>query len=142
VAQTAAGRGCVADSHHGWAPRHSMLSPTELRLHSARVGDDLPAVPVTVPLRLSVDCSTRDALTAAAPAPLQVRVVTYVVMGVLSSSEWRLYALTSAPSLLAMLAGNAVAGRMDQRAFSAAVVALMLLCCALMFASSLGLGAR
>ncbi len=50
-----------------------------------------------------------------------------------------LYGTCAFASCFGMLAGNAAAGRIDQRTFGHVLTALMCLCCALLLASGLGL---
>ncbi|KAG2440892.1 hypothetical protein HXX76_003746 [Chlamydomonas incerta] len=70
---------------------------------------------------------------------LQPRLVTYIVMGLFVAADAPLYAVTSLVGLAGVALGNVLAGRLDQRGFSRVLVGLMLVCCALLFASAAGL---
>lgn len=71
---------------------------------------------------------------------LQFRILVYAGMGMFKWSDAGLYGATSAGSLVGLAIGNALAARIDQQAFSRMMVALMLVCCVLMFASAAGVG--
>lgn len=60
-------------------------------------------------------------------------------MGMFAASDAPLYAVTSVVGLAGVALGNVLAGRLDQRGFSRILVGLMLVCCALLFASAAGL---
>ncbi|GLC33006.1 hypothetical protein PLESTB_000381200 [Pleodorina starrii] len=70
---------------------------------------------------------------------LQVRLVSYLIMGVFKREDVMIYGVTAAAGLMGVIIGNGLAGRLDQRGFSRVLVALMVVCCALLFASAAGL---
>ncbi|GFR47218.1 hypothetical protein Agub_g8901 [Astrephomene gubernaculifera] len=70
---------------------------------------------------------------------LQARLVTYIVMGVFKREEVPLYLITSTVGLVGVGVGNCLAGRLDQKGFSRILVALMSICCLLLFVSAAGL---
>ncbi|KAG2493375.1 hypothetical protein HYH03_008507 [Edaphochlamys debaryana] len=70
---------------------------------------------------------------------LQVRLITYLVMGVFKIEDLSLYAATSVCALVGLGIGIALNGRINQAGFSRLLVALMATCCGLLFASAFGL---
>ncbi len=72
---------------------------------------------------------------------LQPRIVAYIGVGAFKQEDAPLYGVASAAALAAMFVGNCLAAHIHQTAFSRVLVALMLLCCALMYASAAGLAA-
>jgi hypothetical protein len=79
--------------------------------------------------------------TNAVCGALQLRILVYVAMGVFSRADTALYVAVSIGGLVGMAAGSLAAVRVRPAAFSRLLMALMVLCCALMFASAAGLGA-
>lgn len=69
----------------------------------------------------------------------QARVIAYALLGAFRREDLALYLCASAAGFLGMAAGHCLASRMDQAVFSRVLVGLMVLCCALMFASAAGL---
>ncbi|GIL75797.1 hypothetical protein Vretimale_5521 [Volvox reticuliferus] len=69
---------------------------------------------------------------------LQVRLVSYVIMGVFKRGDITIYAVTSVMGLGGVVLGNSLAGRLDQRGFSRVLNVLMVICCLLLFASAAG----
>ncbi|KAF6252440.1 hypothetical protein COO60DRAFT_1553080 [Scenedesmus sp. NREL 46B-D3] len=70
---------------------------------------------------------------------LQFRVIAYALTGIFTRQDLLLYAAVSVAGLSGLCLGSHLAARMDQATFSRVMVVLMLLCCALLFASSAGL---
>ncbi|GLI65543.1 hypothetical protein VaNZ11_009101 [Volvox africanus] len=70
---------------------------------------------------------------------LQVRLVSYVAMGVYKREDMMIYAVTSVMGLAGVILGNGLAGQLDQRGFSRVLNVLMIICCVLLFASAAGL---
>ncbi|GIL44485.1 hypothetical protein Vafri_1936, partial [Volvox africanus] len=70
---------------------------------------------------------------------LQVRLVSYAIMGVFKREDLMIFAVTSVMGLAAVFLGNSLAGRLDQRGFSRVLNVLMVICCLLLFASAAGL---
>lgn len=72
----------------------------------------------------------------------QVRIVTYLVMGVFKKEEMSLYGSASAAALVGVLGGAAASSRLDQVAFGRLLVGLMSTCCLLMFMSAAGVAGK
>jgi uncharacterized membrane protein YfcA len=70
---------------------------------------------------------------------LQFRVIAYAMTGIFTRADLWLYVAVSVAGLAGLCLGSHLASRMDQATFSKVMVVLMLLCCALLFASSAGL---
>lgn len=70
---------------------------------------------------------------------LQFRVIAYALTGSFTRDDLALYVAVSVAGLVGLCLGSHLASRMDQATFSKVMVALMLLCCVLLFASSAGL---
>jgi uncharacterized membrane protein YfcA len=70
---------------------------------------------------------------------LQFRVIAYAMTGIFTRADLWLYVAVSVAGLAGLCLGSHLASHMDQATFSRVMVALMLLCCALLFASSAGL---
>eukprot|EP00775_Hariotina_reticulata_P005242 gene5242-5477_t len=69
---------------------------------------------------------------------LQVRIIAYIILGAFHREDLVLYVVVSAVGVVGMLLGNHLSASIDQRMFSRVLVALMCLCCALLFASAAG----
>uniref|UniRef100_A0A7S0V5S4 Uncharacterized protein n=1 Tax=Polytomella parva TaxID=51329 RepID=A0A7S0V5S4_9CHLO len=80
--------------------------------------------------------------TSAVNNVLQFRVIFYLFMGLLKKSDIHLYALCMTGSLLGTVIGNKVAGYMNQQQFRRSLIALMCVCCILLFASAAGVGSE
>lgn len=70
---------------------------------------------------------------------LQFRLVPYYAMGLIRRQDFQLHALSCVCGAFGIVAGDLLSRRMGQAAFARALRALTVLCCALMFASGLGL---
>ncbi|EFJ43886.1 hypothetical protein VOLCADRAFT_106659 [Volvox carteri f. nagariensis] len=73
---------------------------------------------------------------------LQARLISYIVMGAFKREDMMLYAVTAAVGFMGVVLGNSMAGRLEQKGFSRVLVALMVVCCLLLFASAAGLKGR
>lgn len=69
---------------------------------------------------------------------LQMRLVPYYFMGLIAERDLQLYAVTCAAGVAGAVIGDMLSQRMCQKTFQACLGVLMVLCCALMFASGLG----
>lgn len=67
------------------------------------------------------------------------RFVVYVVLGSFDwKDDWRLYLFTAAVSLVGLVLGNALAGRVNQRVFDWGLISLLLISTLLLYATALG----
>ena len=70
---------------------------------------------------------------------VNIRMFVYLGMGMFSGADLVLYIAVSVGAIVGMLLGCLVAARTNQTMFSRMLTALMVLCCALMFASAAGI---
>jgi uncharacterized membrane protein YfcA len=70
---------------------------------------------------------------------LQFRLVPYATMGLITKADAQLHAASCVCGAAGVAAGDALSRAMGEAAFRRALGGLMVLCCALMFASGLGL---
>lgn len=70
---------------------------------------------------------------------LQMRLIPYWYMGLMTAWDLQLYAVTGSVAVVGVVMGDALSHRMDQKVFQQVLGVLMVLCCGLMFASGLGL---
>lgn len=68
--------------------------------------------------------------------------VTYIAFSVFRTADLPLYAWASGAALVGVLLGSAASSKLDQVAFGRLLVALMCVCCLLMFMSAAGLAGK
>lgn len=70
---------------------------------------------------------------------IQIRIFAYIAMGVFLRADTALYIAVSVAAVAGMFLGCMAAARTNQATFSRMLTGLMVLCCALMFASAAGI---
>ena len=69
---------------------------------------------------------------------MQFRLIPYWYMGLIKAADMQLYAVSCIVGLVGVLLGDLLSAKVDQQRFKQVLGWLIILCCALMFASGLG----